>query len=373
MRINKIIFTPFQLPFAGAFKTGAGVLSARQGVILQLVTDEGLVGLGEAAPLPEFGGGTLSDVLKELKAILPTLNDLEVKSLFDLVDSLLLKGGPGVAALCCSLDTAACDLLAQAESLKLAEWLLPGTKLDSTVEVNATVGAPETEAAVEASQRAIRQGFSCVKLKVGVMPGTKEEIARIKAVRRAIGPEARLRLDANGAWGTSQATAILQALEDAGIELVEQPVSAHAEAGMLQVQKATSIVIAADEMVTGLEAARRIITHGIARVLVIKPVVVGGLRPARRIIELAEQNGLKSIVTTSIDSGVGIAASLHLAATLPQPRLACGLATAPLLESSLVRNLPAVIDGKMVLPDRTGLGIELDEAELKAYTIPEAQ
>ncbi|HEU5421994.1 MAG TPA: enolase C-terminal domain-like protein, partial [Nitrolancea sp.] len=99
-----------------------------------------------------------------------------------------------------------------------------------------------------------------------------------------------------------------------------------------------------------------------ADVLVIKPMLAGGLRRGRAIVELAHAAGLRAIVTTTIDSGVGIAAALHLAATLPAPPLACGLATRSLLGADLVSGLPPVVAGSLHLPDGPGLGVMLSEA-----------
>ncbi len=107
--------------------------------------------------------------------------------------------------------------------------------------------------------------------------------------------------------------------------------------------------------------------RGAASVLVVKPMVVGGLRPARRIVELAEEAGVGTIVTTTIDAGVGVAAALHLAATLPEGSPACGLATGSLLADDLIVRPLAVRDGSMLLPDGPGLGVELDEAKLARY------
>ena len=95
--------------------------------------------------------------------------------------------------------------------------------------------------------------------------------------------------------------------------------------------------------------------------LVIKPMVVGGVRPARRIAEMANAAGVAAVVTTTIDGGIGVAAALHLAATLPPDGPACGLATASLLAGDIVAGAPAVREGRMTLPWGSGLGVTLDE------------
>jgi len=169
-----------------------------------------------------------------------------------------------------------------------------------------------------------------------VMGSREAEIARVAAVRAALGPAIRLRLDANGAWGVDEAIAIIRAVERYGIELVEQPAPVDDLAGLARVRAAVDTPIAADESVGGPEQARQVVEAGAADVLIVKPIPAGGLRRAREVIALAQAAGLRALVTTTIDSGVGVAAALHLAATLPAPPLACGLATGPLLVGDLI-------------------------------------
>jgi L-alanine-DL-glutamate epimerase-like enolase superfamily enzyme len=178
----------------------------------------------------------------------------------------------------------------------------------------------------------------------------------------------KLRLDANGAWGVEQAIRTIQALAACGLEFVEQPVRPGDLKSMRRVREAVGTPIAADEDITDLDAARRVLQLGAAQILVLKPMVVGGLRPARKIVELAQAAGAAVVVTTTLDTGVGAAAALHLATTLPPSSLACGLATGDLLVNDLLLRPLAVSDGRMQLPEGAGLGIELDEAKLQSYS-----
>ncbi len=187
------------------------------------------------------------------------------------------------------------------------------------------------------------------------------------AVREALGPDIRLRIDANEAWGVEQAIRAVRELEEYGLEMVEQPVAAGDLPGLARVRAAVDVPIAADEDVTNVEAAERVLEAGAADVLVVKPMVVGGLRPARRIVEMAAAAGASVVVTTTIDAGIGTADALHLAATMPPGGPACGLATGSLLDAYL-RTRPLVARcGRMGLPDGPGLGVELDEGQLARY------
>lgn len=376
MIITGLKWIPYRLPFAGIFGTAQANLRVREGFIICLETDSGLVGLGEAAPLSEFGAGYPADVDRWLSHLRPGLIGQPLAVIETHLALLLEKGGPGVAATAFGLETAAFDVLSQAADLPLSDWLAAitinsrGRHSAKTVPVNATIGQPDNQAACDAAHQAVATGFRCVKLKVGMESMVAGEVARVGAVREAIGPEVKLRLDANGGWKVPQAIETLRALEQFDLELVEQPVAATDLSGMADVRRSinNNILIAADEPVTSLAAARAIIQAGAAGCLVIKPMVVGGLRAGLQIIELAQAAGLDCFVTTTLDSGVGIAAALHLSAKLPDPMPYCGLATASLLTGTLVQELPPVENGDMLVPQRPGLGVDLLPEFLELFT-----
>ena len=353
-------WTTFRLPLRTAFSTAAGELTQREGLALRLATDVGVVGLGEASPHPTLGAATVREVQEALERMAPSLLGAEVACLEGL--------GPELPpALACAIDVAACDALARARGVSVARLLSDDVR--ASVPVNATIAA-KTEAEAASQAAAAREaGFGCVKLKVGMGQSIEEERRRVAAVREALGPEIALRIDANGAWGVEEAVRAIRALEECGLELVEQPLRPGDLEAMRRVQQAVRTPIAADEDITDLEAARRVLELGAARVLVIKPMVVGGLRPARRIVEMATAAGASVVVTTSIDAGIGTAAALHLAATLPPGSLACGLATGTLLAADIIARPLLARGGRMELPHGPGLGIELDEGELARYAI----
>jgi L-alanine-DL-glutamate epimerase-like enolase superfamily enzyme len=195
----------------------------------------------------------------------------------------------------------------------------------------------------------------------------EDEVERVAAVREAIGHAVQLRLDANGAWDVDRAIATIGALRGLDLELIEQPVPGHDVEGLARVRHAVGVPIAADEAVTSVAQARRILGAGAADVLVVKPMVLGGLGPARQLIQQAREAGRDVIVTTTVDTGVGVAAALHLAATLPRPTRACGLATGPLLVGDLIGDRLAVEGGTMSISPRPGLGVEVDPEQVLRF------
>jgi len=363
-RIVEIAWLPFQIPYAAAFTTAHGSESARAGAIIRVTSAGGLVGLGEASPLPAFRGGTLVDALAIIADLAPQMVGHDLGRAIELIDRLD-DTAPGASAVACGFDTAIHDLRARAAGVPLARLLDP--QAAAAVPVNATIGATEIAAAELAAGRAAQAGIKCVKLKVGVAGTQPAELARIAAVRAALAPGVRLRLDANAAWDVPQAIDIIRAAGRYDLEFVEQPVAAGDLAGMARVRASVGTPIAADESIRGPEQARRVIAASAADVLIVKPMMAGGLRRGREIIALAAAAGLQSLVTTTIDSGVGVAAALHLAATLPMPSLACGLATGALLAADLLPQPIQVRNGAIQLSDEPGLGVRIDERQARRY------
>ncbi len=356
MRVLGLSWTVFRLPLRAPFRTAAGEITRREGLILRLVTDGGIVGLGEASPHPALGSAAVWEVREALARIAPSLLGVELTSLERL--------GPGLPpALACAIDVAACDALARQRRVSVARLL--GGRVRASVPVNATIGA--TSAAEARAAAAQAAGFRSVKLKVGASGDMEEQRQTVAALRQALRPGTKLRIDANGAWDPTQALYILLALEPYDLEMVEQPLAAGDLEGLARLRAMVRVPIAVDEAVTGLGEAQRVLEAGAADVLVVKPMVVGGLRPARRIAEMAAAAGVSIVVTTTIDAGVGTAAALHLAATLPAGSPACGLAIVSRLADDLIVEPLATHRGRMKLPQGVGLGVDLDEAALARY------
>jgi o-succinylbenzoate synthase len=361
MRVVRVTWFRFRIPYVVPFTTAHGSEPARLGVIIRITVDAGWAGCGEAAPLSAVGGGTLDDTLAQIARLAPSIVGQDLHAALALLDRLDYAE-PGMSAAACGFDTALLDIQAQATRLPLAKLL--DQQAAAAVPVNATVGAVDISAACRAAGQAAQAGILCVKLKVGVMGTHAAELARIAAIRATLGVDVRLRIDANAAWDVPEAIAIIRAAELYQLELVEQPVADLTD--MAQVRAASPTPIAADESVGGPQQAAQVIAAGAADVLVIKPMMAGGLRRARAIIVQAELAGLQALVTTTIDAGVGVAAALHLAATLPTP-LACGLATGPLLVGDLLAQPMIVRNGALYVPDQPGLGVCIDERQVALY------
>jgi O-succinylbenzoate synthase len=207
-----------------------------------------------------------------------------------------------------------------AAAYEAADVGFPAPARDS-VPVNCTVPAvsPERAAAIVTAPH----GCTTAKVKVAE-PGQTldEDVERVGAVRQAMGPEGRIRVDANGGWSVEQAVEAITVLGETGLEYVEQPVGTVED--MAAVRRRVDVPIAADESIRRVEDPLRVVNLGAADIAVLKVQPLGGVRACLR---LAEQIGIPVVVSSALESSVGIAAGVALAAALPELPYACGLAT----------------------------------------------
>ncbi len=227
------------------------------------------------------------------------------------------------------VELAMLDAGARHAGTPLATWL--GSELRS-VRVNALLTDDEVDALVSEARARAHEGFDTLKIKVGAQ-SAEQDAARLAAVRAAVGPNVRIRVDGNGAWTEAEARARLEAFAPARLEYVEQPVPAADFDGLRKLRSLARI--AADESL-GVAGARDSLFGGkrpAVDVLVFKLPVVGGVLRARRYAALAWDVGVEVVVTSALDGAVSRAGAAHLACTLPLEGPAHGLATGHLLDS----------------------------------------
>jgi O-succinylbenzoate synthase len=229
------------------------------------------------------------------------------------------------------------------------------------VPVNVTVPAVGPAAA-----RAIVSASGCQTAKVKVAERgqpASADIARVEAVRDALGPGGKIRVDANGAWDVDQAERMLAALAAFGLEYAEQPCATLAE--MATLRGRVGVPLAADESIRRAEDPLAVRAAGAADIVVLKAQPLGGVRAALRI---AEACGLPVVVSSAVESSVGLAAGVALAAALPELRYASGLATMSLLTGDVTAAPLAAEDGGL----RAAMRPPVDLARLAAWEIDPA-
>jgi O-succinylbenzoate synthase len=223
----------------------------------------------------------------------------------------------------------------------------------SCVPVNVTVPAVGPERA-----HSIVAGSGCRTAKVKVAePGQPEsaDVARVEAVRDAIGPSGKVRVDANGGWQVGQAERMLRALAPFGLEYAEQPCATLDE--LAELRKLVDIPLAADESIRRAEDPLAVRAAGAADIVVLKAQPLGGVAAA---LQVAEACGLPVVVSSAVETSVGLAAGVALAAALPALDYACGLATMSLLAGDVTAAPLAAVDGSLPVRPAAADPAELD-------------
>lgn len=208
------------------------------------------------------------------------------------------------------------------------------------VPVNALITAVDPVGAAAAAAAAVAQGFTTLKVKVG--DGHSE--SRVAAVRDAAGPSVRMRVDANGTWDVETAVATIRRMAACDLEFVEQPVARLDD--LAAVRRRVDVPVAADECVRTVEDALRLAHTAAADVVVLKVQPLGGVRAA---LHIADAAGVDAVVTSMLETSVGLAAGLALAAALPDLPYACGLGTASFLAADVVRAPLVPVNGRLAV------------------------
>jgi o-succinylbenzoate synthase len=326
---------PFALDLRSPLSTAHGEMTRREGWLVGVEKD-GAYGVGEATPLPDWTETreTCETTLRDLAADWPGVPSS---------DAPAARHG---------VTLALHDASARAADEPLSRHLAgPEAPVSESVAVNATVGDGDVETTVAAAERAVAEGYDCLKLKLGVRDAA-DDVARVEAVREAVGPDVTLRADANGAWAFSEAAETLPALADCDLEYVEQPVRAGDLQGMRQLC-GRGVGVAADEAIAE-HGVRAVVEADAADTLVLKPMALGGPESTLRAAGKARTAGVDSVVTTTVDGAVARAAAVHVAACLPGDR-AHGLATADLLAEDYGADPVPVADGRIAVPDGPGV------------------
>ncbi|HEY5475080.1 MAG TPA: enolase C-terminal domain-like protein [Tepidiformaceae bacterium] len=369
--VSRAWWRPFRVPFRSEFVAAHGTMSVREGIVLVLETDGGDVGLGEASPLPSYSGGSVEETGAAIEVLVRELIGQPADAAWRRDLPLANVSAGSAAAARCAVEAASADLCSRAASISFRTWIARQGGIEATakrIAVNGTIDAGDPGDAAREAKALVSNGFQTLKLKVGTGPAA--DLARIAAVREAIGDAVALRIDANGAWGPADATAVLDRCPDYRIALCEQPIShlAPDAIGQLALVRGRSpIPVAADESCRSLSNLDSLLAAMAVDAIVVKPMA-SGLREAIRMVARAREKGVPVIVTTMFDCGIGTTVAMHLAAlTGPNP-IACGLATLDHLVSSLVEADPTIVRGTVELTGRPGLDLRLDPASLERYT-----
>ena len=310
MKITQVrlgrISTPLRVPFKTALRT----VNSVEDVIVELHTDTGAVGYGEAPPTGVITGDTTGAIIGAIRDhIAKTIIGRDVDDFEDLMIALnacIQKNTSAKAA----VDMALWDLYGQLYKIPVYK-LMGGAKKSIVTDITISVNAPEEMA--RDARTAVQRGYDCLKVKVGIDP--ELDVARLAAVREAVGKDICIRIDANQAWNAKQAVRILNQMQDKGldIEFVEQPVPAADLEGMQYVTRHADVPVLADESVFSPADALKIMQTGAADLVNIKLMKCGGITNALRIAAAAEVYGVECMIGCMLEAKISVNAAVELA------------------------------------------------------------
>lgn len=315
MIIQSIETFDVAIPLTKPFKTALRTVTTAYSVYVKITSSEGMIGYGEAPPTHVITGESMASIRYAINEIIAPqlvgLNLLESERIFQKLNTSLVRNTSAKAA----IDMALYDLLARQANLPLFQFL--GGFRD-TLETDFTVSVNDPQEMADDAEKYIKEGFTMLKVKVGI-GDVKEDIERIHAIRKRIGHDPKLRLDANQGWNAKEAVRAIRTMEEAGLEIefVEQPVPAHDLEGLKYVTDHTDTPIMADESVFSVYDARGVLEMRAADLINIKLMKSGGIYQAIKINALAEANGVGCMVGSMIETKIGITAAAHFAASQP--------------------------------------------------------
>ena len=310
MKITEIRLGSISVPLRVPFKTALRTVTSVEDIILEIHTDTGAVGYGEAPPTGAVTGHTTGAIVGALKDhIIPNLLGKEVDAFEDLMQ-LVQSCVHGNSSAKAAADMALWDLYGQLYKLPVYK-LLGGARKQLVTDITISVNEPEEMARDAAT--AIARGYDCLKVKVGADPTL--DVARLRAVREVAGADIRLRIDANQAWDPKQAVRILNEMQEQGLKLefVEQPVKAHDIEGLKYVTEHSFVPVLADESVFSPRDAMRVLEQRAADLINIKLMKCGGIYNALKIAAAAEVYGVECMIGCMLEAKISVNAAVELA------------------------------------------------------------
>ena len=310
MKITAVRLGKISVPLRTPFKTALRTVSSVEDVIVEIHTDDGRIGYGEAPPTGAITGDTTLAIIGAIQDhIAKSIIGMDVDDFEDVLQKVQ-KSIVGNTSAKAAVDMALWDLYGQKYGIPVYK-LMGGARKNIVTDITISVNDPETM--VRDSLIALERGYDCLKMKVGINP--EMDVARLKAVRQAVGNDVTIRIDANQAWSPKQAVKILNTMQEQGlqIELVEQPVPAHDLDGMKYVTERSYVPVLADESLYSPADAATILRMGAADLLNIKLMKCGGLYNALKICTMAEVYGVECMIGCMLEAKISVNAAVHLA------------------------------------------------------------
>jgi muconate cycloisomerase len=383
VKITDIETIPIRLPTRRVHQWASLTTPIGVYVIVELRTDEGLVGLGEAPVLKDWGGDygkyfgetpqTTTHIIKDILG--PALKGQD-PCRFEQMHAIMDKAVKGYPYAKAAIDMALYDVAGKAMQVPAYQFL--GGCFRDRISIAHSLGLMEIEKAIDEALQVKSEGVKTIKLKGGLDP--KRDVELVRRMRDALGPEAKICVDANQGYPTPKvAVQVTKAMAEYGLLYMEQPVEGIDR--MAEVAKRVDTPIMADESAWTAQDVMEIAQKNAADIISIYTTKPGGLFKAKKVAAIAEAAGLPCNVNGSVETGVGNAANIHLAASTGVVTFGCVVPVSTPKEKAkqaiagiyyqddIIKDAFEFSDGDLLVSTKPGLGIELDEEKLKHYRL----
>jgi muconate cycloisomerase len=336
-------------------------------LLIKIHTNEGITGLGEVSCTPRWSGEdshTAAHFIKDYFA------PLLVGETFSNPDATIARISHVVAGnyfTKAAIEMALWDIAGKAAQVPVYKLL--GGKARETIPTKWSISGVQPSRAAEIAEWAFQQGFRCMKVKVGIDPD--EDIARVRAVRNAVGPEVKLGVDANGGWNAGVVPSMIDRLQEFGIYFVEQPVAAQEIVAMSRIRENSPVPIIADESIYTEADARNLAELKACDAFSAYIGKAGGISGARAVAEVAAKNSLGCTIGSNLELGIGSAAMLHLATAVSginAEDFPCDIIGPFFYEDELLMNPLELTPGFARVPELPGLGIALNDKAVAKWS-----
>ncbi|MBD3672890.1 MAG: muconate cycloisomerase [Planctomycetaceae bacterium] len=371
MKITKITCFPVRIPLKPEYHmiSALGQHQVSKYLLVSIETERGINGVGEATVMPRWSGETVwsaKAIIEEIFA--PAITGLDtddIEGISKLMDRMAIGNWFAKSA----IEMALWDIRGKEQDVPVYE-LLGGPVRDRTITCRFSMGAYPVERARTRARELVEKGFTTIKVKVGTNP--EEDVARVRAVREAIGDDYEIVIDANCGFDADTAIDVARQLADCNVALFEQPTPRDDYAGLARVREAIDAEVMADDICFDLNQARECLRNNACDVISVYPGKNAGIRQSMEIASLTAEQNVACSIGSNLELDVASAAMCHLVVAHKNMQVERfpGDIMGPDYHSVSVVKEPLVIEGPTItITDRPGLGIDVDWDVVSAHLI----
>ncbi|HNA95614.1 MAG TPA: dipeptide epimerase [Chitinophagaceae bacterium] len=360
LTISKIELFKLSIPLIEPFTTSLGTDTDAENVLVKIFTKEGIIGIGECSPYMPINGesqDTCYIVGQYFAKALIGKNPLDIEACIQLMDRIIYANSSIKSA----FDIALYDIASQHAGLPLYQFI--GGENNKTLVTDYTVSVGEPEQMAKDALKIKNQGYPAIKVKLGKNGPT--DVARIKAIRAAVGNEIPIRIDANQGWKVKEAIETLNALAVYDIQHCEEPIARWKFMKLPKVKKHSPIPIMADECCGDEHDAEKLIALNACQYFNIKPGKSGGIYKGLKIVRLAEAAGIHLQVGAMLESRIAMTAFAHFALCSPMIEHYDFDTALMFKEDPVTGGIQYKANGVITITETPGLGATIEDAWLQ--------